>query len=351
MQNYTSTDVAVLALELIPAAAFGFAGDRIARLAERWPRALRIVLPALCALPYAWVSYSHQIFWWRWLALYMALPVAIAWLLNGAAIADPEQRGTWRDAVVLLALGLAVDLRCLEPLWPRGLAGLGKLLLVDAGLYGFVVMRQLRGTGFDFHFRWSDWKTGLRELVFFAPLVIGLGLALGFLHPHTSALRPSMALTWVYIFVFHRRARGTLFSRMGAESARKKISPVALFSRRCGSPGANPRPRNYEHPVRTLAFQQAFDAFQLALCDSGDDCRDFLRARLAPGSACACLRHHARQRRCDLVAVVLGNPRFESHVIGFGGLICLSSTNPSILAMKRTSRRLSARVGLPSIET
>ncbi|MGA9353409.1 MAG: CPBP family intramembrane glutamic endopeptidase [Terriglobales bacterium] len=202
MQDYTSIDVVVLALELIPAAAFSFARERAARAAGAWPRALRIFLPALCALPYAWSSYSRQMFLWRWAALYAALPVALAWLLGRACHADPEQRGNWRDAFVLLALGLTVDLRWLEGLWPRGLAGLGKLLLVDAGLYGFVVMRQLRGTGFDFHFRWRDWKTGLRELAFFAPIVIALGLALGFLHPHTNALRPSMLLTWAYIFMF-----------------------------------------------------------------------------------------------------------------------------------------------------
>jgi len=202
MQNYTPTDVAVLALELIPAAVFGLAGERVARAAERWPRVLRIILPVLCALPYVLISLSHQMFLWGWLVLYAALPVVIAWLLVDAAAADPEQRGTWRDAIILIALGLAVDLRWLEPAWPGGLAGLGKLLLVDAALYGFVVMRQLRGTGFDFHLRWSDWKTGLRELVFFAPIVVGLGLMLGFLHPHTNAPRPSMMLTWVYIFIF-----------------------------------------------------------------------------------------------------------------------------------------------------
>ena len=130
------------------------------------------------------------------------LPVAIAWLLSGAAATDPEQRGTWQDAIILLVLGLAVDLRWLEGLWPRGLEGLGKLLLVDAGLYGFVMIRQLRGTGFDFHPRWRDWKTGLRELAFFAPIVIVLGLTLGFLHPHANSPRPSMLLTWVYIFIF-----------------------------------------------------------------------------------------------------------------------------------------------------
>jgi membrane protease YdiL (CAAX protease family) len=202
VQNYTPTDLAVLALELVPAAIFGLAGERAGRAAERWPRAVRILLPVVCVLPYALVSAAHQMFVWRWLALYGLLPVALAWLLAGAAATDPEQRGNWRDAIVLLALGLPVDLRWFEAAWPAGLAGLGKLLLVDAGLYGFVVMRQLRGTGFDFHFRWSDWKTGLRELAFFAPIVIGLGLVLGFLHPHTNAPRPAMILTWVYIFVF-----------------------------------------------------------------------------------------------------------------------------------------------------
>ena len=108
----------------------------------------------------------QQMFSWKWCALYAALPVAIAWLLGQAAIADPEQRGNWRDAIVLLTLGLAVDLRWFEPAWPSGLTGLGKLLLIDAALYGFVAIRQLRGTGFDFHLRWSDWKTGLRELAF-----------------------------------------------------------------------------------------------------------------------------------------------------------------------------------------
>lgn len=206
MQNYSPTDLAVLALELVPAAAFGFAGERVARAAAHWPRTLRIIVPVLCALPYVLVSASHQMFSWKWLALYAALPVAVAWLLDAAAAADPEQRGNWRDAIVLLVLGLPVDLRWFEQAWPGGLPGLGKMLLVDAGLYGFAVIRQLRGTGFDFHLRRSkwktDWNTGLRELAFCAPIVVGLGLALGFLHPHANAPRASMVLTWVYIFVF-----------------------------------------------------------------------------------------------------------------------------------------------------
>lgn len=225
MQNYTSTDVAVLALELIPAALLGLAGERVARAAEQCPRVLRIILPALCALPYLLISWSHQMFWWRWLAFYSILPVAIAWLLQTAAASDPEQRGTRCDAFILLVLGLAVDLRWLEGLWPRGLAGLGKLLLVDAALYGFVVIRQLRGTGFNFHLRWSDWKTGLRELVFFAPLVIGFGLALGFLHPHANAPRPTMIVTWIYILIFIAVPEELFFRAWVQNLLEKRLQP------------------------------------------------------------------------------------------------------------------------------
>jgi CAAX protease family protein len=202
MQNASPADLAVLVLELAPAVLFGLAGERVGQACSRWPSSVRTALPVLCALPYVLISCSHQMFSWKWCALYVALPVAIAWLLGQAAIADPEQRGNWRDAIILLTLGLAVDLRWFERAWPSTLTALGKLLLVDAALYGFVVIRQLTGTGFDFHFRWSDWKTGLRELAYFSPLVVAGGLALGFLHPHGNALRLSMVPTWIYIFIF-----------------------------------------------------------------------------------------------------------------------------------------------------
>src|SRR5260370_28874655 len=176
MQNATPCAVAVLVLEVMRATVFGVAGERIGQACARWPSTVRTASPVLCALPYVLLSCSQQMFSWKWCALYAALPVAIAWLLGQAAIADPEQRGNWRDAIILLTLGLAVDLRWFERAWPSSLTGLGKLLLVDAALYGFVVIRQLNGAGFDFHFRWSDWKTGLRELANSSPLVLAAGL-------------------------------------------------------------------------------------------------------------------------------------------------------------------------------
>ena len=203
MQNVTPVAIAALGLELVPAVLFGCAGERVASAVQRWPVTLRLSLPALLFAPYAMVSISAHIFQWAWFALYALLPVAIAGLLLRAAAADPEQSGDWRDAFILLILGLAVDLRWFDSAWPAGLRGLNELFLVDAGLYGFLAIRQLRGVGFDFHLQWSDWKTGLRELIFFTPIVIALGFALGFLHPHRNM--PGIVgalLRWILIFFF-----------------------------------------------------------------------------------------------------------------------------------------------------
>jgi uncharacterized protein len=203
MQNVTPSAIAALALELAPAALFGLAATRVARVVARCPVPVRLGLPALFVAPYLMVSISAHMFRWQWFALYALLPVAIAWLEMRAAAADPEQRGNWRDALILLVLGLAVDLRWFDRAWPQGLRALNELLLVDAGLYGFLAIRQLTNTGFDFHLKWSDWKTGLRELLFFTPIVLLLGLALGFIHPHRNQPGVGSALLrWIAIFLF-----------------------------------------------------------------------------------------------------------------------------------------------------
>jgi uncharacterized protein len=203
MSNVTPVVIAALIVELAPAAVFGFAAERAARWIGSWPTVLRIAAPAMLVAPYAALAAWEHVFRWGWFAMYATLPVVMAWLLSRAAMADPEQCGNWRDALILLTLGLAVDLRWFDVAWPAGLRGLGNLLLVDAGLYAFLGIRQLDGTGFDFHLRRSDWKTGLRELIFFAPAVLVLGIALGFIHPHANL--PAIgkaALTWAGVFVF-----------------------------------------------------------------------------------------------------------------------------------------------------
>ncbi len=203
MSNVTPVVVAVLVVELLPAAAFGFASERVALAIAKWPAAVRIAAPALLVTPYVIFAASEHMFRWEWFAVYTALPVVMAWFLERASARDPEQRGNWRDAVILLALGLTVDLRWFDVAWPAGLRGLGNLLLVDAGLYAFLGIRRLSGMGFDFHLHWSDWQTGLRELAFVAPAVLVLGIALGFIHPHADLPAPGKAiLTWAGSFVF-----------------------------------------------------------------------------------------------------------------------------------------------------
>lgn len=203
MQNVTTAAVIAFVMELAPAVAFGCAAERIARSIQRWPVALRLCFPFVCVVPYALVSVSAHIFRWQWFVLYATLPVVTAFLLQQAAATDPIQHGNWRDAIILLALGLSVDLRWFDGAWPNGLQALNKLLLVDMGLYGFLAIRQLNGVGFDFCFRSSDWKTGLRELILFTPFVLTLGLALGFIHPHANRPQVGTAvLRWLLIFLF-----------------------------------------------------------------------------------------------------------------------------------------------------
>ncbi len=172
---------------------------------------------------------SFGIFRWGWFALYAVLPVAIAFLLEQARNDDPKQRGNWRDFVVLLALGLAVDLRWLEPAWPRGLTALGKMLLLDAGIFGFLVVRCLDGVGFDLRLTLRDLRRGLGEYCVYAVIAIPLGLWLGFLHFHAdwpSPLRAMGAFVFTFLFIaipeelfFRGWVQNLLERRMGRTAA------------------------------------------------------------------------------------------------------------------------------------
>jgi membrane protease YdiL (CAAX protease family) len=159
--------------------------------------------PALLCVPYTLIALSFGIFNWGWLALYALLPVAIAILLGQARRADLEMRGNWRDFVVLAVLGLAVDLRWFEPAWPAGLTAIGKIMLLDAGIFGFLVVRGLDGVGFDLRLRWRDAGIGLREFCLYAVVAIPLGLGLGFLHFHALWPQPPQACVgFAFTFFF-----------------------------------------------------------------------------------------------------------------------------------------------------
>jgi membrane protease YdiL (CAAX protease family) len=191
-------------LALIPYVAAAFFGKRFVAFTERLSSTARVLAPAVLSIPYAIVAVSTGTLRWYWLALYALLPVTIAATLQQARRADSRQHGNWRDYLVLIVVGLAVDLRWFEAAWPAHLAVFNKVLLLDAGIYGFLVLRQLDGVGFDLRLRLRDLGLGLREFLLYAPIAIALGLSLGFLHAHAvwpSPLQFSGAFVFTFFFI------------------------------------------------------------------------------------------------------------------------------------------------------
>jgi membrane protease YdiL (CAAX protease family) len=203
MTLITPVNVVAALLTLIPYLAVAFFTDFAAARVRAFPTWARFVCPAALSIPYLLVACGAGVFRWGWFALYALLPVAIALLLGQAARVDADQRGNWRDFLVLVVLGLAVDLRWFERAWPAHLAVFNKILLLDAGIYGFVLVRQLGGTGFDLRLRLKDLGIGLREAAIYTPIALALGLSLGFLHLH--GVWPGfarMAGAWFFTFFF-----------------------------------------------------------------------------------------------------------------------------------------------------
>ena len=195
--------IAAFVCALLPLLAFGLVGKWIAATLNRLPIAARLFLPAVLGIPYALASLNASTLRWGWLAVYLLLPVAVAAVFADAARRDPQQQGNWRDFAILILLGCAVDLRWFDSAWPPHLAMISKLILLDAGLYGFLAVRQLTDIGYDLRLRAEDLGIGLREMVFFAPIAVPLGLALDFLHWHAHLPRPgTAALTWLFTFFF-----------------------------------------------------------------------------------------------------------------------------------------------------
>jgi hypothetical protein len=190
-------------LTLTPLLAAAMFPQFVAGFARRLPVWAQTLFPAALSVPYVLVTGAAGQFRWGWFALYAMLPVAVAALLHQAALADPAQHGNWRDFLILATLGLAVDLRWFESAWPPHMSIFSKMLLLDAGIYGFIALRQLEGTGLDLRLRLRDAGIGLREVTLYTPLALALGLGLGFLHLHPGwpGLAP-IAGAWMFTFFF-----------------------------------------------------------------------------------------------------------------------------------------------------
>lgn len=203
MHLLTPTNLLAALLTLAPYLAAAFFPQAMAARVRVMPLWVQLAAPAALSLSYVLVARGSGVFHWSWLLLYAALPVIVAAFLHQASRADAEQHGTWRDLLVLAGLGLAVDLRWFESAWPAHLAIFNKVLLLDAGIYGFVLIRQLEGTGFDLRLRLKDFMIGLREVVWYTPIALALGLSLGFLHLHPGWPSPVLAAgAWIFTFFF-----------------------------------------------------------------------------------------------------------------------------------------------------
>jgi membrane protease YdiL (CAAX protease family) len=196
--------VVAACLTLLPLLSMAFFGEWIVRQSGRLPTWVRVVRPAVLCVPYVLVSVAGGMFRWTWLLVYALLPVVVAGLMVDAKRVDPEQRGTWREFLVLGVLGLAVDLRWLERAWPPHLAAFNKILLLDVGIYGLLVLRELDGVGFDLRLRLRDLWVGVREYALYTPIAVALGLGLGFLHFHArwpSAIQAVGAVVFTFLFI------------------------------------------------------------------------------------------------------------------------------------------------------
>jgi len=187
------------AILLAPFWAFGFGLDTwLARHIQGRPA--RILAPLCLLAAYPLFALPRHDFRWDMCLGMAAIVLAIAVLL---ASAPPEPAG-WRDCLVLAILGISVDLHFFDKAWPiAGLSSMPKLLFVDAGLYGYLVLRPIGGIGYDFRPRLRDLRIGLREFLFFTPLALALGFALGFLHFHRTTPNPvQLGSGWAFTLFF-----------------------------------------------------------------------------------------------------------------------------------------------------
>ncbi len=214
----------------------------------------------------------------------------------------------------MAALGLAVDLRWFEGAWPPHLAIFSKILLLNAGIYGFLLIRQLDGVGFDLRLRLKDLGIGLREVVFYTPIALVLGLSLGFLHFHPGWPAPRQAaVAWIFTFFFIAVPEELFFRGWLENLLEKRMGRYgALFLTAC---------------LFGLAhFNKRAAQFQLALRAAGRAGRHLLWPSVAAAAARGRLGRHPRNSGHPLVAMATLTTALEL-VINFHAQRCFSQSS------------------------
>jgi membrane protease YdiL (CAAX protease family) len=193
---------AVLSLALLvgPYWAFGF--GLAGWLDRRLNNALaRLAAPVALVISYVVFAVPRGEFRWNMAVALAAAVLAVQLML---AHAVPRSKPDWHDWLVLLFLALTVELHPFDRAWAApGLSAMPKLLLLDAALYGFLVIRRLDGVGFDFRAHWADFRIGLREFLYYTPVALALGFLMGFLHLHRVLSNPLwFGSGWIFTLFF-----------------------------------------------------------------------------------------------------------------------------------------------------
>lgn len=163
--------------------------DFIHRL-RKWALASRraaILMPFALLVPYLILALSTDTFsFWALVKLiaYIAFPVFLLFPDRVHAAAG----ASWRDFAAMLSLGLPVAAGWLQGIWiwPEDIYIFRPIFCVCAGAYAFLVIRNLKDTGYKLVSKKGDVIDGGLHFIAFTLLAIPIGLALHFIHPHAQ---------------------------------------------------------------------------------------------------------------------------------------------------------------------
>jgi len=196
---------AVFAVLFAPMWFFGFNLTRACRSLLTTP-ALRVIAPSILVIPYLIYAIPRGELRITFVLAFLFVGIGGCALFEYFPPNGAQLRSTalaWQDVVALLAIGLPIEFSWFRSAFPhRGLDALPKLMMVDIALYMFLVVRQAHGVGYNFQPRIRDFLVGLRELAFFAPVVISLGMFLRFITPHGGLPHISEALIALLLTFF-----------------------------------------------------------------------------------------------------------------------------------------------------
>ncbi|HEY6271678.1 MAG TPA: CPBP family intramembrane glutamic endopeptidase [Terriglobales bacterium] len=148
-----------------------------------------LALPLLMLVPYLIYAGGTRTFSWLGLLKLTAYVLAPVILL----LPDRHRRresANWRDFIAMAAVVVPVPARWLADIWtwPEELYFFLPLTAVCAGVYAFVVVRNLEDVGYRLLWRKADVVTGVGNWALFTILAIPLGYALHFIHFHPHAV-------------------------------------------------------------------------------------------------------------------------------------------------------------------